>query len=179
LLYTLGMGLSGYALFVEINVHKDPENYRAMCDVDESHSCTTVFKSKYGRGFGVVGTLLGDDAHPANQPNAVYGLVFYALGFLLFACCGGQSRKLLAELLFYMAILANFMSCYLGYLLYAVLKNMCYVCVATYAVNFLLLVFLYFNRRHLRNKIVPEYQRFGKQSTANFNLPQFDFKKNI
>ena len=28
LLYTLGMGLSGYALFVEINVHKDPENYR-------------------------------------------------------------------------------------------------------------------------------------------------------
>jgi len=174
----MGLALSGYALFVEMNIHKDPENYSALCDIDENHSCTTVFRSKYARGFGVVGTLMGDDDHVVNQPNSVYGLIFYALGFLLFACAG-QRSKLVAELLFYMTILANFMSCYLGYLLYAVLKNLCYVCVATYAVNFVLLLLLYFNRRHLRNKIVPEYSRFGKQSTANFNLPQYDFKKNI
>jgi len=173
-----GLGLSGYALFVEVNAEKDPENYKAMCDVDDAHSCTTVFRSKYGKGFGVIGDLMGDQKHPLNQPNSVYGLIFYSLGLLLFVCAG-QRSKIVAELLFYMTILSNFMSCYLGYLLYAVLKNLCYVCVATYAVNFLLLVFLYFNRRHLRNKIVPEYSRFGKQSTANFNLPQYDFKKNI
>jgi len=179
LMYCLGLGLSGYALYVSTSYEKDPENYKALCDVDESHSCTAAFKSKYSKGFGIVGTLMGDEGHVLNQPNSVYGLVFYSLNFLLFVMCG-QRSKFVAELQFYAVILANFMSCYLAYLLYAVLKNMCYVCVATYGVNFVLLIAHVFNRKHLRNKIVPEYSKFERQR-SNFppTLPTFDFKKNI
>ena len=115
-----------------------------MCDVDDAHSCTSVFRSKYGKGFGVIGDLMGDQVcslkahskihtttlqflytsvciptldwshvkllhdynlsnditigysehtcdiqkHPLNQPNSVYGLIFYSLGLLLFVCAG-------------------------------------------------------------------------------------------
>ena len=48
-----------------------------MCDIDESHSCTTVFNSTYGKGFGFVGKLMGDENHPINVPNSIYGIVFY------------------------------------------------------------------------------------------------------
>ena len=51
--------------------------YKAMCDIDESHSCTTVFNSTYGRGFGIVGKLMGDENHPVNVPNSLYGIIFY------------------------------------------------------------------------------------------------------
>jgi len=178
-MYCLGLGLSGYALYVSTSYEKDPENYRALCDVDDSHSCTSVFKTKYAKGFGVMGTLMGDEGHVLNQPNSVYGILFYSINFLLFLLFG-QKSKMVAELQFYAVILANFVSCYLAYLLYAVIKNMCYVCLATYAVNFVLLIAHYFNRKHLRNYIVPEYSNFQRQkSNLPPTLPQFDFKKNI
>ena len=37
---------------------------------------------RYGRGFGVLGDLLGDE-HPLNVNNAVYGILFYACIALL------------------------------------------------------------------------------------------------
>ena len=39
LLSALGLALSGYALFVEIQAQND-ENYQAMCDIDETISCS-------------------------------------------------------------------------------------------------------------------------------------------
>ena len=201
LLYAAGLGLSGYALHAELSYEKDPENYRydnlksigfyedcvnqrcfccrALCDVDESHKCTAVFSSKYGKGFGILGTLMGDDKHPLNQPNSVYGLAFYVLNAFLFVLFGQWSRWA-AELQFYLLLLANFMSCYLGYLLYAVLKNVCYVCVATYGVNFLLLILHCIHRKRLRDRIIPEYSKFERQGSNQApTLPTYDFKKNI
>ena len=61
---------------------KDP-SYTALCDISSLHmSCSKVFASKWGTGFGVVGDLLGQD-HPLNQPNSVYGICFYSLILLL------------------------------------------------------------------------------------------------
>jgi len=74
--YLAGIALSGYAYFVEYQLEKEP-GYKAMCDIDESHSCTTVFNSTYGRGFGIVGKLMGDENHPVNVPNSLYGIIFY------------------------------------------------------------------------------------------------------
>jgi len=178
-MYLLGLGISGYSLYVSTSFEKDPENYRPLCDVEEGVSCSSVLTSKYAKGFGLVGGLMGDEAHPLNQPNSVYGLAFYGLNFLLFAAFRG--RSFVAELQFYAVILANFVSCYLAYLLYAVLKNLCYVCVATYAVNFLLLILHFYHRRNLRLNPVPEYSKFERRGNSNFQptLPQFDFKKNI
>ena len=41
-----------------------------------------VFGSPYGRGFGLVAPLLGEE-HPLNQPNSVYGVIFYSTILLM------------------------------------------------------------------------------------------------
>jgi hypothetical protein len=58
-----------------------------------------------------------------------------------------------------------------GFILYAVLEDMCVVCVATYAVNFLLLFLSYFNRRALKP---------ARSSSKRRDEPIIgNFKKNI
>merc|ERR1719232_649843 len=45
-------------------------------------SCSKVFSSKWGKGFGLVEDLLGPE-HPLNQKNSVFGIIFYSLIMLL------------------------------------------------------------------------------------------------
>ena len=176
LLYLTGLGLSGYAYYVELAKEAD-ENYVALCDIDETISCSRVFNSKYGKGFGLVTLITGDEKHPLNQPNALFGIIFYSLFGLLYLC-GGSSR-FLASLQFYAFLLANGMSCYLGYILYFILKDLCVVCISTYAVNFLLLLLNYCKKRSLRKKTSPMDSYARNEPT----LPSFGsrdaFKKNI
>ena len=76
-----GLLLSLYALHVETQASKDPE-YVALCDISSwSMSCSKVLSSPYGRGFGLVALLLGE-THPINQPNSVYGIMFYCIMML-------------------------------------------------------------------------------------------------
>ena len=63
--------------YVHVIIKPPFSGYKALCDIDESHSCSSVFNSTYGRGFGIVGKLMGDDAHPLNVPNSIYGIAFY------------------------------------------------------------------------------------------------------
>ena len=37
---------------------------------------------RYGRGFGLIELVLGKD-HIANQPNSVFGIIFYILQIIL------------------------------------------------------------------------------------------------
>jgi len=39
ILYVAGLGLSGYAYFIEISKEKDP-NYVALCEIGEKMNCT-------------------------------------------------------------------------------------------------------------------------------------------
>lgn len=45
-LCVFGLVLSVYALYVELSRERNPE-YRAMCDLGESVSCSKVFTSRY------------------------------------------------------------------------------------------------------------------------------------
>merc|ERR1712062_617739 len=109
LLYVSGIGLSSYAYYVEVAKEAD-EKYVALCDINEDISCSRVFSSKYGKGFGLVGPFLGQD-HVLNQPNALYGIGFYSILTLLFIC--GGSSKFLAYIQFYSFFIASGLSCYL------------------------------------------------------------------
>ena len=51
---------------------KADENYVALCDIHETVSCSKVFTSNYGKGFGLVELVNGFDNHPSNQPNSLY-----------------------------------------------------------------------------------------------------------
>ncbi|XP_060795401.1 vitamin K epoxide reductase complex subunit 1 isoform X2 [Neoarius graeffei] len=56
-LCVLGLILSVYALHVEVSRENDP-NYRAMCDLAESVSCSKVFTSSYSTSAGPKHTTL-------------------------------------------------------------------------------------------------------------------------
>lgn len=125
----LGILISLYALWVEHRKALD-DTYEAMCDLSEGASCTKVLMSSYGHifshfGFVKSGSLL-------DVPNPVLGLCFYSLVLLW----PGNSRLpvLLAS------IGSVMFSAYLGYILYAVLKDFCLVCVSSYAINLIILI---------------------------------------
>ncbi|XP_017015657.2 vitamin K epoxide reductase complex subunit 1 isoform X1 [Drosophila takahashii] len=70
-----GVVISVYSLYVKVKLEED-KNYRPMCDVNENISCSIVFKSVYGEGFGL-GKIT-----KLNSPNGAIGIVFYVLYFL-------------------------------------------------------------------------------------------------
>ncbi|XP_016382228.1 vitamin K epoxide reductase complex subunit 1-like protein 1 [Sinocyclocheilus rhinocerous] len=132
-----GILLSLYAFHVEREKTRDA-NYRAMCDLSSSISCSKVFTSRWGRGFGLLGTIFGNDS-AVNQPNSVYGILFYILQLLL-----GLTASAMAALILMTTSIASVMgSLYLGYILYFVLKDFCVICITTYALNFILFVLNY------------------------------------
>ncbi|XP_051925467.1 vitamin K epoxide reductase complex subunit 1 [Hippocampus zosterae] len=133
LLCVFGLILSVYALHVELSREHDPD-YRAMCDLGESVSCSKVFTSRWGRGFGLVQFFVAQDS-PLNQPNSVLGILFYTLQFVL----GLTPSKKAALFLVLSSWVSVAGSLYLASILAFVLGDFCMVCVSTYIVNFALL----------------------------------------
>ncbi|XP_042355443.1 vitamin K epoxide reductase complex subunit 1-like protein 1 [Plectropomus leopardus] len=93
---------------------------------------------RWGRGFGLLGSIFGNDS-ALNQPNSVYGIVFYAFQLLL----GMTVSAMAALILMTTSILSVVGSLYLGYILYFVLKDFCIICITTYALNFILFILNY------------------------------------
>ncbi|XP_029978088.1 vitamin K epoxide reductase complex subunit 1 [Sphaeramia orbicularis] len=132
-LCVFGFVLSIYALHVELSKERNPE-YRAMCDLGESVSCSKVFTSRWGRGFGLVQFFVGKDS-PLNQPNSVLGIIFYTLQLGL----GLSLSKKAAVFLVLSSWVSVAGSLYLASILAFVLGDFCMVCVSTYIINFALL----------------------------------------
>jgi len=143
ILCAVGISLSIYAYHVETTKETD-HDFQAMCDISETMSCSKVFTSKYGRGFGLVELIFGKN-NILNQPNSVFGVIFYILQIVL----GNTASILAATVQIGTAILANFGSVYLAYILYFILEDFCVVCVSTYVVNFLLLLVCFVRRNQL------------------------------
>ncbi|EHB14287.1 Vitamin K epoxide reductase complex subunit 1 [Heterocephalus glaber] len=124
-----GLVLSFYALHVKVARARDPD-YRALCDVGTAISCSRVFSSRWGRGFGLVEHVLGADSI-LNQSNSVFGCIFYSLQLLL-----GSLRGRWASVLLVLSSLVSLAgSIYLAWILFFVLYDFCVVCITTYAVN--------------------------------------------
>ncbi|XP_069547701.1 vitamin K epoxide reductase complex subunit 1 [Brachyistius frenatus] len=128
-----GLFLSVYALHVELSRESNPD-YMAMCDLGASVSCSKVFTSRWGRGFGLVQFFVAKD-NPLNQPNSVLGIIFYTLQMGL----GLPLSKKAALFLVLASWLSVAGSLYLASILVFVLGDFCIVCVSTYIVNFALL----------------------------------------
>lgn len=132
-LCVFGFVLSIYALHVELSRERNPD-YRAMCDLGQYVSCSKVFTSRWGRGFGLVQIFVGQDS-PLNQPNSVLGIIFYSLQLGLGLSLSQKAAVFL--------VLASWVSVagslYLASILVFVLGDFCMVCVSTYVINFALL----------------------------------------
>ncbi|XP_048372998.1 vitamin K epoxide reductase complex subunit 1 [Sphaerodactylus townsendi] len=143
LLCALGLALSVYAFHVETSKERDA-TYRAMCDISATISCSRVFTSRWGRGFGLVADLLGSHSL-LNQPNSIFGIAFYTLQVLL----GFSNSGLAAVALLGSSLISIAGSLYLAYILIFVLHDFCVVCVSTYLLNFGLLFLNYKRFGHL------------------------------
>ncbi|XP_013781109.1 vitamin K epoxide reductase complex subunit 1-like protein 1 [Limulus polyphemus] len=129
----LGLILSFYAYYVEMEKEHN-KNYKALCDISDHMSCSTVFTSKYGRGFGLLSYIVGSDSQ-LNIPNSLFGIVFYILQMAL----GQSTNPFLTKVEISSAFVSNLGSLYLAYILYFILHDFCVLCVSTYVVNALLL----------------------------------------
>ncbi|CAK6445010.1 unnamed protein product [Pipistrellus nathusii] len=129
-----GLALSLYALHVKAARARD-RDYRALCDVGTAISCSRVFSSRWGRGFGLVEQVLGADS-VFNQSNSIFGCIFYSLQLLL-GCLRGRWASLLLLL---SSLLSLAGSVYLAWILFFVLYDFCIVCITTYAINVGLMV---------------------------------------
>jgi len=125
----VGFALAVYAYIVETSKEDDP-NYVAMCDINEHMSCSRVFTSKYGRGFGLLYHMVGKDS-VLNQPNSVGGMIFYTMMVVLSYLDSVPITKMLVGF----SLVSNMCSIYLAGILYFVLHDFCVVCVSTYVVN--------------------------------------------
>ncbi|XP_034820113.1 vitamin K epoxide reductase complex subunit 1-like protein 1 isoform X1 [Pan paniscus] len=101
-------------------------------------SCPSSWGYRWGRGFGLLGSIFGKDG-VLNQPNSVFGLIFYILQLLL----GMTASAVAALILMTSSIMSVVGSLYLAYILYFVLKEFCIICIVTYVLNFLLLIINY------------------------------------
>lgn len=150
-LCALGCVLGFYALYVGTLANAPPpvpvggrstsgaaakSGYKAWCDFSAGASCSTVARLQYGIGLGLI-KANGPWGFLA-LPNALYGIFYYvALSLTQLPSTFAVPRaRQIALILSFTALSA---SVYLGYLLAFVIKNLCVVCVATYAVNAALL----------------------------------------
>lgn len=128
-LCVIGILVSIYALYVEVRKEHDP-TYRAACDLGEHVSCSRVLTSKYGRGFGFVGFLLGKE-HFMNVRNCNLGILFYSLQIII----GMFPGPLPVFVLLLASVISVIGSVYLAIILCVVLKDICIVCITTYIIN--------------------------------------------
>ncbi|EDW91874.1 vitamin K epoxide reductase complex subunit 1 [Drosophila yakuba] len=119
-----GLAVSVYSLYVKMKLKED-ENYRPMCDVNDNMSCSLVFKSGYGDGFG-----LGNITQ-VNAPNGAIGCIFYVLYFL--SSFFYHRWLCLAQLI--ICTLTLLLCVYLGFLLLFVFYDCCLVCVTIYFIH--------------------------------------------
>ncbi|KAF5293446.1 hypothetical protein FQA39_LY02931 [Lamprigera yunnana] len=131
-----GLCLSMYAYHVERAIEED-DNYVASCDFSEHMSCTKAFKSKYGKGFGIISSLLGEDSF-LNKPNSLFGVIYYSfLATLVFSDAKNVTRVAL-----FASIASNLASLYFAFILFFILYDVCIVCLGIYVVNCINLILI-------------------------------------
>lgn len=146
----LAFGLSVYAIYIQSQVEKateEDEDYEALCDINEQFSCSKLYASQYGKGFGL--DFLPEDLR---LPNGVYGAGLYFVLSLLSECWNwnnywfwdywhfnpfsGFSKFLnIVKIQLFLSLQSIFISIYLAYVSLFVIKVFCLVCIALYVLN--------------------------------------------
>jgi vitamin-K-epoxide reductase (warfarin-sensitive) len=126
----LGLALSSYAVYVEHMAAKD-ESFKALCDMTETISCSKVFSSDFGKILSYWGIV--NKGSVLDQPNAVFGMIFYLLVFIVSEIL--KKSKTSAKILLLVACSGVALSAYLAYVLVFHLQDFCLVCTGSYICN--------------------------------------------
>ena len=132
----VGILICIYAIDIEKSGAKKTQ-YKRICDVNESMSCTLVLTSKYGHMAKLLFNLSENSI--LNKSNAEYGLLFY-IGMLLLSLLPSTIIPYHSQLFFLGTLSSVLASLGLAWILYAKLRNFCLICVTMYFINSLLLI---------------------------------------
>ncbi|XP_018060150.1 PREDICTED: vitamin K epoxide reductase complex subunit 1 [Atta colombica] len=130
LMCVFGLIFSYYAYTVEVKKDQD-DSYQPLCDISEHISCTKVFMTEYGKGFG----LFPKDS-VFHIRNPIYGLIFYTLVAIL-SMINNYTFSAATVIL---GIISNILSIYLSHILY-LYRDICVVCISTYITNAMITFF--------------------------------------
>ncbi len=133
-LVCLGLVLSVYVIYVEYMTHH-ADNYKALCDISETVSCSKAFMSEYAKFFSYVGLVRENSV--LDVSNATYGMLFYIIYALVSISGSSYTRKMVLLIL---SVLSMALSAALSYILAVIMRDKCVVCFLTYACNFGLFV---------------------------------------
>jgi vitamin-K-epoxide reductase (warfarin-sensitive) len=117
----LGLGASLTATYTHYQLLANP-GYLSFCDVSATISCSQVYSSRFGSVAGV--------------PVALFGAIFFVFALLLAVAALMASREVqesVAGYLFAASTIGLSVVIYLGYASFAVLHQVCLVCLTTYA----------------------------------------------
>ena len=112
----IGFLIALYTYLLEKKIKFEPE-FKPLCDISDSVSCTKPMKSKYASLFYF--------------SNALLAMIFYGL----IAIVSFFDARLL---LTFLSALGCIGSCFFAYILFFKLKTLCLLCVLMYACNFLI-----------------------------------------
>jgi len=134
-LAALGLVLSCYAVYVEHKHSNETESdqpFKALCDIDQiGASCSAVFAMPQGKLLSYFNIVPHD--HVLDVPNAVLGILYYALILINEAIINFPSF-----LIKFASTSAMSSSIYLAVVLTS-LKELCILCWTTHVINTLLL----------------------------------------
>lgn len=130
-----GLALSLYAIYVEIKKTANPD-FDAICDISETMSCSKVFLSEQGKIWSWLGIIPKDSVF--DQPNAVYGALFYCI--VMFLDSLDEKNKGANNLLMLLGVAGLGLSALLAKILFFDLHDTCLVCMGSYVCN--IVVFL-------------------------------------
>lgn len=136
----IGLVLALYALHVEDMHTKDP-GFVSLCDFSEKSSCGHVFNTPQGKIWSYLGVI--PKGHFLDQPNALYGFIFYnVIATLTFF----KKNLVLSHLALALGLFSAVLSVYLGYILMFLIEgkdgtkggHTCILCMSTWACNFII-----------------------------------------
>lgn len=151
----IGAALSMYALYVEDSHARDP-TFVSLCDLSEKSSCGHVFSTEYGKIWSYLGII--PKGHVLDQPNALYGFVFYnVIATLTFL----KKSVVFSHLALLLGLFSVVLSAYLGYILAFLIEgkdgskggHFCVLCVSTYVCNAVIFVDSYLKTARLHRDL--------------------------
>jgi len=137
LIASLYLSISHYRVYTDIG-------YRSFCTITRAINCDTVSQSPYSIFL--------------NVPVPVWGILGYLLFLLLLSVSHGRKKgkNRIWAIAFLISMAFSLYSCILAYISSYYNQSYCIVCIATYAVNFLLAYFTWLIRKRFDSRLFIE-----------------------
>jgi len=135
LLDSIYLSISHYRVYTDIG-------YRSFCSISKSVNCDTVSQSTYSIFLGIPVPIWG-----------IIGYLFFII-ILFFAYSRGAEKKRVWAVLFLISFAYSIYSIILAYISAFYIHSYCFMCVASFGINFLLVFFTWLVKKRFEDSSI-------------------------